>query len=70
MRSLPRWNRRLAGCFILRYVEEPSYDEIARSTNLPVPTVGTYLHRARNELRGMLGPLLDSSPSDSASTPA
>ena len=44
-------------CFVLRYVEERSYAEIARIMNLPVSTVGTNLQRAREELKGMLEPL-------------
>jgi len=43
-------------CFVLRYVEERSYDEIADIMNVPVGTVGTYLHRARAELKRMLEP--------------
>ncbi len=38
----------------LYYFEEMSYDEIARIAAIPVGTVGTYLHRARNELKSML----------------
>jgi RNA polymerase sigma-70 factor (ECF subfamily) len=43
-------------CFVLRYVEERSYDEIADIMNVPVSTVGTYLHRARAQLKRMLEP--------------
>jgi len=42
-------------CVRLRYVENRSYDEIARLMGVPVGTVGTYLHRARNELKRILG---------------
>lgn len=52
-------------CARLRFIEERSYDDIAETLRLPVGTVATYLHRARKELRQMLGPLLDSSPQDS-----
>jgi len=55
---------------MLRYVEERSYADIAETLQLPVGTVGTYLHRARKELKRMLGPLPDASPSDPAHTPA
>ena len=40
-------------CFVLHYIEERSYDEIADIMNLPV---GTYLSRARAELKRMLQP--------------
>jgi len=43
-------------CFVLRYVEERSYDEIARIMKVPAGTVATYLHRARAELKRMLAP--------------
>jgi DNA-directed RNA polymerase specialized sigma24 family protein len=39
----------------LRYVENRSYAEIARLMGVSVGTVSTYLHHARNELKGMLG---------------
>lgn len=55
-------------CITLRYVEERSYDDIAETLNLPLGTVKTYMHRGRNELKKMLGPLLDS-PSGPACTP-
>ena len=57
-------------CVKLRYVEGRSYDDIAEILHLPVGTVGTYLHRARKELKRILGPLPDVSPSDPAHTPA
>lgn len=68
--AIRRLSRDYRRCVVLRYIEGRSYGEIARAMNLPVGTVGTYLHRARNELREMLGPLLDASPSDPFSTPA
>lgn len=43
-------------CFVLRYLEERSYDDIADTMNVPKGTVGTYLHRTRAELRRMLEP--------------
>ena len=57
-------------CVKLRYVEGRSYDEIAHIIKVPVGTVGTYLHRARKELKRVLGPLPDAAPSDPAHTPA
>jgi RNA polymerase sigma-70 factor (ECF subfamily) len=41
-------------CVLLRHVEGHSYEEIARILDLPLGTVKTYIHRARNELRGYL----------------
>lgn len=38
-------------CILLRHVEGRSYEEIAQIMNLPLGTVKTYIHRARNELR-------------------
>jgi len=42
-------------CILLRHVEGRSYEEIAEILNLPLGTVKTYIHRARNELRVTLG---------------
>jgi RNA polymerase sigma-70 factor (ECF subfamily) len=39
---------------LLRHVEGYSYEEIAETTELPLGTVKTYLHRARNELKDHL----------------
>lgn len=44
-------------CILLRHVEGLAYEEIAESMNLPLGTVKTYIHRARNELRQYLGHL-------------
>ncbi|MDQ3674406.1 MAG: sigma-70 family RNA polymerase sigma factor [Gemmatimonadota bacterium] len=41
-------------CIILRHVEDYSYDEIAEIVKLPLGTVKTYIHRARQELREAL----------------
>ena len=38
-------------CILLRHVEGRAYEEIAELLNLPLGTVKTYIHRARNELR-------------------
>jgi RNA polymerase sigma-70 factor (ECF subfamily) len=41
-------------CILLRHVEGYAYEEIAETLDLPLGTVKTYIHRARNELRGYL----------------
>ena len=38
-------------CILLRHVEGRPYEEIAEMLDLPLGTVKTYIHRARNELR-------------------
>ena len=43
-------------CILLRHVEGRSYEEIAEVLDLPLGTVKTYIHRARNELREYLDP--------------
>jgi RNA polymerase sigma-70 factor (ECF subfamily) len=35
---------------MLYYMEDKSYEEVARVLNLPIGTVKTYLHRARKQL--------------------
>ena len=42
---------RYRSCILLRHVEGYSYEEIAKMLDLPLGTVKTYIHRARNELR-------------------
>jgi RNA polymerase sigma-70 factor (ECF subfamily) len=44
-------------CILLRHVEGRAYEEIAEILNLPLGTVKTYIHRARNELRHSLAHL-------------
>ena len=44
-------------CIMLRHVEDDSYEEIAEILDLPLGTVKTYIHRARQELREHLGDL-------------
>ena len=44
-------------CILLRHVEGRPYEEIAEILSLPLGTVKTYIHRARNELRIALGHL-------------
>jgi len=46
-------------CFILREMEERSYEDIAEILDLPTGSVGPYLTHARRELRAALGPLYD-----------
>jgi len=41
-------------CILLRHVDGRSYEEIAEMLELPLGTVKTYIHRARNELRILL----------------
>ncbi len=41
-------------CIILRHVEGYPYEEIAELLELPLGTVKTYIHRARNELNQVL----------------
>ncbi|HVX88233.1 MAG TPA: sigma-70 family RNA polymerase sigma factor [Gemmatimonadales bacterium] len=44
-------------CIMMRHVEGLAYEEIAETLDLPLGTVKTYIHRARNELRQYLGHL-------------
>lgn len=44
-------------CILLRHVEGRAYEEIAEILDLPLGTVKTYIHRARNELRSYLSHL-------------
>ena len=53
---------------MLRLVEKRSYEKIAEILHVPVATVASYLHRARHQLKQMLGPLRSSSPPGSPST--
>jgi RNA polymerase sigma-70 factor (ECF subfamily) len=46
-------------CILLRHVEGRAYEEIAEILDLPLGTVKTYIHRARNELRLALAHLRD-----------
>lgn len=41
-------------CILLRHVEAYSYEEISEMVGLPLGTVKTYIHRARQELRDAL----------------
>jgi RNA polymerase sigma-70 factor (ECF subfamily) len=44
-------------CILLRHVDGRAYEEIAEILDLPLGTVKTYIHRARNELRQHLAHL-------------
>ena len=46
-------------CILLRHVEGRTYEEIAEILTLPLGTVKTYIHRARNELRILLRDVRD-----------
>jgi len=50
-RAIGRLRPEYRSCILLRHVEGYSYEEIAESLELPLGTVKTYIHRARNELR-------------------
>ncbi|MEP6591901.1 MAG: sigma-70 family RNA polymerase sigma factor [Gemmatimonadota bacterium] len=47
-------------CIILRHIDGRPYEEIAEMLDLPLGTVKTYIHRARNELRILLADTRDS----------
>jgi len=53
-RAIGRLRPEYKSCILLRHVEGYSYEEIAEALDLPLGTVKTYIHRARNELRGYL----------------
>ena len=53
-RAIGRLRPEYRSCILLRHVEGLAYEEIAELMNLPLGTVKTYIHRARNELRDLL----------------
>ena len=53
-RAIARLRPEYRSCIMLRHIEGRSYEEIATTLDLPLGTVKTYIHRARNELRAML----------------
>jgi RNA polymerase sigma-70 factor (ECF subfamily) len=55
--AIARLRPEYRACIMLRHVEGRSYEEIAATLDLPLGTVKTYIHRARHELREMLGGL-------------
>jgi len=53
-RAIGRLRPEYRSCIIMRHVEGRSYEEIASTLDLPLGTVKTYIHRARQELRRAL----------------
>jgi RNA polymerase sigma-70 factor (ECF subfamily) len=53
-RAIGRLRPEYRSCIVLRHVEGYSYEEISQMLDLPLGTVKTYIHRARNELRELL----------------
>jgi RNA polymerase sigma-70 factor (ECF subfamily) len=53
-RAIAKLRPEYRACILLRHVEGHSYEEIAQILDLPLGTVKTHIHRARNELRGYL----------------
>ena len=53
-RAIGRLRPEYRACILLRHVDGHSYEEIAEILDLPLGTVKTHIHRARNELRGYL----------------
>jgi RNA polymerase sigma-70 factor (ECF subfamily) len=68
--AIARLREKYRRCIILRDIEGRSYEDIAEILDLPVGTVSSYIHRARNELKGMLGPLRGALRACSSRTPA
>lgn len=58
-RAIEQLRPEYRSCILLRHVEGRSYEEIAEVLNLPLGTVKTYIHRARNELRILLKDVRD-----------
>ena len=56
-RAIARLRPEYRSCIMLRHIEGRSYEEIAATLDLPLGTVKTYIHRARNELRQHLAHL-------------
>jgi RNA polymerase sigma-70 factor (ECF subfamily) len=50
-RAIGKLRPEYRACILLRHVEGYAYEEIAETLDLPLGTVKTYIHRARNELR-------------------
>jgi RNA polymerase sigma-70 factor, ECF subfamily len=50
-RAIGRLRPEYRTCILLRHVEGYAYEQIAEILDLPLGTVKTYIHRARNELR-------------------
>jgi len=58
LRALDRLSAQDRALVAMRYSEEFTDSEIAESTNMPVGTVKTRLHRARGKLRKILAPYI------------
>jgi RNA polymerase sigma-70 factor (ECF subfamily) len=58
-KAIGRLRPEYRSCILLRHVEGRSYEEIAATLDLPLGTVKTYIHRARQELRESLQHLRD-----------
>ena len=56
--ALDRLPQEFRAAVVLADIEGLSYDEVADALRCPVGTVRSRLHRARQMLRGALGPLL------------
>jgi RNA polymerase sigma-70 factor (ECF subfamily) len=56
-KAIARLRPEYRSCILLRHVEDRSYEEIAATLDLPLGTVKTYIHRARQQLREALEPL-------------
>lgn len=59
-KAIARLRPEYRSCILLRHVEDRSYEEIAATLDLPLGTVKTYIHRARQQLRESLDHLRDS----------
>jgi RNA polymerase sigma-70 factor (ECF subfamily) len=57
--AIARLRPEYRACILLRHVEGRPYEEIAEMLDLPLGTVKTYIHRARNELRILLADTRD-----------
>ena len=55
--SLQQLSEHEAAIFCLRYFEELSYDEIAKTLNMETAAVGMALHRARARLAELMEPI-------------
>jgi len=57
--ALGRLKEKYRECFIMREIEERSYEDIAEILGMPKGTVSSCVTRARGELREALGPVYD-----------
>jgi RNA polymerase sigma-70 factor (ECF subfamily) len=56
-RAIAQLRPEYRACILLRHVDGRAYEEIGEMLDLPLGTVKTYIHRARNELRRSLAHL-------------